>query len=766
MDVRILRGLLKDDEHSLLDFKTIFYDIQDFKSKTDFVKDLISFANSTIINQGYIICGIKDDATGNKEIVGVDSKTSTDDAKWIQLLSSYTSHPIEFKIKKIKLDVENRYIVVIEISTNQKRPIICTKDAGEKLIKGNIYYRNGSTNDTAKDLVTLERIIQKTQQLNEKNPQFDPTYNKYSKFPTAPYYEFFGRKEEMADIMSKLVNHHKNYLLSLTGDGGIGKTSIAYKIAEQVKSDIEVGKGDFDDVIWISAKDQRIYFDERRELDREFNSLEDLYNKILLVFYDLNFIKGLSTKDKLNYVNEALNGNKFLFVLDNLEVFSDEDLSEINDFIKDTPHGHKFLLTSRHDLRVQEFVPIKQFGTDVTKQYIDNVIFELNKNEQGKVDEREISLRFTEFYELTNGNPLYIKFFIAQMHRGRNLNEILERRNVESEKPLKAYCFDSTLFNLRPDELVLMYSLAVSEYGHLSLNELIGVTNLERVQLQKVLEDLISNSVVYKEFIKGQQVYLLNALLKSYLLEEKRIPGGEFNRLIQRSRAFRLYDKDIPEEFAFNFGLKTIINKNEIMSFNMSLELLSNKQGMEDNVDSISKLYAGNYLMALRQTLGDLIQDKARFSIYNEINTEFVHASNFVAYDELKVMLNVWKSLLYMSIGKHDDAIHDINFVTQLTYEHKSLLAVLKASALSKKADEEYRLQRYTKHDDLRDEANELFIANIVDFVAKPYFFCIKRNILRCYHANSKHLKNNNQEYRDFTPYVTDFDLLRNIHFS
>ncbi|MGO4374618.1 NB-ARC domain-containing protein, partial [Paenibacillus sp. MCAF20] len=451
--------------------------------------------------------------------------------------------------------------------------------------------------------------------------------------------------------------HHKNYLLSLTGDGGIGKTSIAYKVAEQVKNEIELGTADYDDVIWISAKDQRIYFDERRELEREFNSLEDLYNKILLIFYDINYIKGLDVKGKISYVNEALSGYKFLFVLDNLEVFSDEYLVQINDFIKDSPHGHKFLLTSRHDLRVQEFVPVKKFGEEVTKHYIENVIQEINKNEYGQVNRDDIKQRFKEFYDLTNGNPLYIKFFIAQMHRGRSLSEIIERRNVESEKPLKAYCFDSTLFDLQQDELVLMYSLAVSEFGHLSLNELIGVTNLERNHLQQLLEDLNSHSMVYKEFIKGQQVYLLNSLLKSYLIEEKRIPGGEYNRLLQRNRTFKLFDKDIPDQQAFNFGLKTIINKNEIMSFNMSIDLLDNITGAEEHLEVISKLYPGNYLLSLYKALNHMHQDRSRFSIYNEINTEFVHASNFVSYDELKVMLNTWKSLLYMVIGKYDDVI-------------------------------------------------------------------------------------------------------------
>ncbi|MGO4369866.1 helix-turn-helix domain-containing protein, partial [Paenibacillus sp. MCAF20] len=103
MDIKTLRKLLKDDENSLLDFKATFYDIQENKSKTDFVKDVLSFSNSTVSHFGYIICGVKDDGTGNKEIIGVDPNVSIDDARWVQLLNGYTSHPVKFKIMKVKL---------------------------------------------------------------------------------------------------------------------------------------------------------------------------------------------------------------------------------------------------------------------------------------------------------------------------------------------------------------------------------------------------------------------------------------------------------------------------------------------------------------------------------------------------------------------------------------------------------------------------------------------------------------------------------------
>ncbi|OAT86018.1 hypothetical protein A6P54_17890 [Bacillus sp. MKU004] len=766
MEQKELRKLIKGTEGPLLDFKTTFYNISEKKSKIDFVKDLLSFGNSTLSDPAYIICGVKVHSTGEKEIVGIEETILVDDANWVQILRSYCSHPIKFKMEKVKLNEYNRVIVVIEISNDQQRPILCTKDEGEKLRQGTIYFRNGSSNDVAKDLVTLEKIISNTTRfIPDTTVTNDPTYNKYSKFPPPPYYKFLGRSTEIKDVYDQLINHHKNYLLSLTGDGGIGKTSIAYKVAEQVKESINAEEIDFDDVIWISAKDQRIYFDERRELHREFHSLEDLYNKILLIFYDIAFIQSLDFQKKAEHVNQALEGTKFFIVLDNLEVFSNEELSEIHTFIKNTPLGHKFLLTSRHDLRVQEFIPIQKFDQRVTRLYISELIKDLGLKDNETQIEDQIDKYFEDFYVLTNGNPLYIKFFVSQMARKRSISDILNRRNLEGEKALKAYCFDSTLNIVTAKELLLMYSLAVTESNQLSFHELKYVTFIDHNTLQEILESLTSQSMLYKFYTNGQQIYSLNNLLRSYLIEEKRIPGAEYSRLQTKTRKISIYDKEINEENAYNFGLRTLINKNEIMSYNMILEVINSKDSYSDEyLQEILTLYPGNYLVPFYSALKkiDLKQNNS-YTLYAEINSEFSHITNINHYDEQIVMLYVWKSILYIMLEKYDDVVKDLDYaMNNFTSEHKSLLAVLKASVLNRMALQEYAHNRFSAHDQHRESADTLFNDFLEDFLQKPYFFFFKKHIVYAYNKNNQHLKNQREKVKDFSPFTRDIEIIRN----
>lgn len=768
MDEKLIESLLKQPEGPLLDFKTTFYDIADKKSKTDFVKDLLAFANSTLEKPGYILCGVKDNPNGRKDVIGIDPNTFIDDSRWVQILSSYSSHPVNFRIQKVTRVSDGKTIVLIEVVQAQQRPILCTREENGKLQQGVIYFRNGSINDVTRDLVTLEKIISK---YSMKTPNDflnnDPTYNRYSKFPPAPYYNFFGRDQEIDKIFQELVYHHKNYLLSLIGDGGSGKTSVAYKIAEQIKEELTRDTRVFDDVIWISAKDQRIYFDERRQLNKEFSSLEDLFNKILLVFYDSNYINSLDYAKKMIIVDQALRDTKFFFVLDNLEVFTDNQLREIYDFIKNAPLGHKFLLTSRHDLRVQDFIPIKNFDEELALLYTKDVFAAFNIPDD---DCKEVLSHFREFYNLTNGNPLYIKYFLAQIKHDRKLDDILKRRNLDGEKGLKAYCFDSTLNMLNDDELKIMYSISVVDSNYLAFSELRYMTFIEASKLHETLERLTSVSLISREVRGNQQVYLINPLLKSYLVDEKRIPGAEFVRLYQKSRELSNV-KPLNHQYAYNFGLRSLTNANEILSYTLILDILMNSStAFNTDLDQIKFLYPGNYLIPFYKNFAKIRDSNlSEYSIYTDINAEFVNIDGQMFYPEERNMMYIWKSFLYMMLGRYVDVTKELE--TIISTEHSALIAVIKAAAINMMAFEEYNHKRFNKHDELRLQADDLFANYINDFLSKNYFYFIKQNLNYAYTQHLKHMKKvrndsehvNTKAYMDLTPFVPDLPLFRNL---
>ncbi|TLS52389.1 hypothetical protein FE782_10500 [Paenibacillus antri] len=766
MDEKKIIRLLADWEHALLDFKETFYNPSESKSKTDFVKDVLSMANSTMTKPGYIVCGVKVLIDGRKEVVGIHQNTLVDDNNWVGILNQFASHPIEFRLHKIQLTELNKTIAVIEIFEEQVRPIFCIKADGEKLQKGLIYFRNGSNNDFANDLVTVEKMILGSVRKKQTQDSIsDPTYNRYSKFPPAPYYNFVGRRDEINKVKEELLLHHKNYLLALNGDGGIGKTSIAYKIAEELLTDVDNGKTDFDDVIWISAKDQRIYFDQRLQLSREFNTLEDLYEKILLVFYDGHFISKQTLAQKESLVSQALQDTKFLFVLDNLEVFSQAEIEGIKTFISRAPSNHKFLLTSRHDLRVQDVVTIPRLDPENTKNYIEDVIraFDLlNSNVPQELNDRQV-----QFDDLTSGNPLYIKFFISQMKNGRSLDDILSRRNQESEKALMAYCFDTTLANLKENEKKIMYSLAVdnsSEKQQISFNELRYLTLLQYQELHELLDNLTSLSMVERTYTNGRLLYSINNLLGAYLIDEKRIPAAEILKTKFRQQKMVHYSKTIDEPYITNFGLEEVTQPNELMSYNILMELLESKDNLLDNDPLLSEariLHKGNYLVPFLKYHNKL-RHSDRFQLYTDIHMDFSVAEQGVSTINELIMLRSWKYFLYLNLEKYDEIIGDIEQNQLPQVEHTSLLLVILATAKSLKAREEYYKQQYKNHDELRFQANEIYEGHMESFDKKAYYRFIKRGVVSEYNKHNRHYSDGKREM-EISNYVGTPRLLRHF---
>ena len=120
---KLLRKLLTANESELLDFKANFYNISERKSKTDFVKDLLSMANASSRGNGYIVCGVKIKEDGSKEMIGMPVKTFVDDAPWHQMILKYASHPLNFTIDKVFSTEHNSWFVIITVFTDQKRPV-------------------------------------------------------------------------------------------------------------------------------------------------------------------------------------------------------------------------------------------------------------------------------------------------------------------------------------------------------------------------------------------------------------------------------------------------------------------------------------------------------------------------------------------------------------------------------------------------------------------------------------------------------------------
>ena len=130
-------------EGEKVDFKRQYY--HDVK-KSDFIKDIISFANSSSVDDKYIIFGVSDDT---REIVGLSENQFPDISDINQLIRTYCDPFIEIDVEQIDVDFKKIAAIIIK-SKNMQKPYVVAKNYSYKdktyLHAGDIYIRKSANN--------------------------------------------------------------------------------------------------------------------------------------------------------------------------------------------------------------------------------------------------------------------------------------------------------------------------------------------------------------------------------------------------------------------------------------------------------------------------------------------------------------------------------------------------------------------------------------------------------------------------------------------
>lgn len=128
------------NERTDIDYKKELYNLS--KQKDDFVKDIMSMANSFESGNKYIIIGVKDTSGLDREIVGIDEMNIKDAADYQQLIRDNIEPNIGLDLEKHI--VGDKTLLCMIISSTNNRPYVMKKDL-DKLKKGDIWIRINSS---------------------------------------------------------------------------------------------------------------------------------------------------------------------------------------------------------------------------------------------------------------------------------------------------------------------------------------------------------------------------------------------------------------------------------------------------------------------------------------------------------------------------------------------------------------------------------------------------------------------------------------------
>lgn len=251
------------------------------------------------------------------------------------------------------------------------------------------------------------------------NERLDGRWVDWGDAPAVPY--FFGREWER-NLLTTWVVEQRCRVVSVLGQGGIGKSALVVHFMHQVAEDFQI-------VVWRSLRDAP--------------SCIELLNDLLQVLAPTALGEGVGTlEQRLNQLPEFLRSHRTLIVLDNMEVILEEgenmgqiraglqDYARLLRCVAETNHQSCLVLTSREKFNV--LVALEGSNAPVRSlrlTQLDSRSCAQLLTEKGVTGTPSEEMRLTEIYA---GNPLALKIVtqtIVDLFQGK-IGPFLEQGEV------------------------------------------------------------------------------------------------------------------------------------------------------------------------------------------------------------------------------------------------------------------------------------------------------------------------------------------------
>lgn len=220
-----------------------------------------------------------------------------------------------------------------------------------------------------------------------------------ARLPAPPYARLFGLDEKKDQAVDLLLDSEDDWVLTIAGIGGIGKTSLADAVVRDVLHSLR-----FEKVLWIRAGG--------RPMSGQPLPPEGLYDQVSMMMAGELFSDGppLSLEDRTWHLRQEFKARSCLVVIDNLE--TDESTSYILKKIREFLEPTKFIVTSRARPTFSApsfFLSLDELGLDDATALLRHQAQSIGLAELAAADEGTIA----SIFEVTGGNPMALKMVVS-----------------------------------------------------------------------------------------------------------------------------------------------------------------------------------------------------------------------------------------------------------------------------------------------------------------------------------------------------------------
>lgn len=330
-----------------------------------------------------------------------------------------------------------------------------------------------------------------------------PAYNEPTKIlhnlPLPDFDEtgFIGRQGALNNLVRACLGVYP--VITVVGEGGLGKTSLALKAAYEI---LDSKDSKFEAIIFVTAKATQLTANEISRIKGAISSSLGLMEAAVSVL-------GGDAQNPIEELKELLRTFRILLIIDNLETVLDHHLKEV---LEDMPFGSKMLITTRIGLGAFEF-PVKLEGlTDNEAVQLLRATADVRStNRLTRTSNDKLSV----YCRRMRNNPLHIKWFVSAVQIGKRPEEVLA-----DEKIFLKFCLSNVFDQVSNDARHIVRTL-LALGGSYTVAELSYLTEMDEDTLLKAVQELMrTNMFLMTSSHLGntyESRYELSQLARAYL---------------------------------------------------------------------------------------------------------------------------------------------------------------------------------------------------------------------------------------------------------
>lgn len=314
----------------------------------------------------------------------------------------------------------------------------------------------------------------------------------------------------------------------MAGEGGLGKTSIAYRFAEVLCKEASSG---IERIIWLTAKKQQFSGYENKSIDVPETHFDSYHGLLLELCSELGFIHseldGASEKLLKKLIQEGAKITTTLIIVDDVDSLPVEEqrkVLEIGFLFGGT--NSRLLLTTRVNLGYSSDIAIQIKGFDLPDYQVYIGILQERYNHVGLTESQIESI-----HDTTGGSPLFTESLYRLMRYATFGNAISEWRGHLGEDA-RAAALSREVEQLSPEAKRVL--LAAAYLRQCSFIELSQVTGYSESVLSDCVSSLKSLYLLSAPQITTEPRFEIGFNTKQFVLKSQVSIASDFKKIEQR----------------------------------------------------------------------------------------------------------------------------------------------------------------------------------------------------------------------------------------